>query len=323
METDINNEIHQECTTKEIFQKETKQSSDDSTKDVATPSKPLSKKQMKRMEKAKKLGVNKLIRRKREKLQKKVKRKLAEEEGIVTERTGISRKELKRMKDNQIPSDVSVAIDLSFDGFMSGKDLNSCVSQLLRVYSSNRRAIRPFPLHFTSLRKGSEMYKAMDHHEGWQNWNIIWHEESYLDFFDKSKLIYLTSESDNVLDSLEPGAVYVIGGLVDHNHHKNLCNEIALKHNIRTARLPLSEHLVIKSRTVLTINQCFDIILGISEGKTWQQVLMEALPARKKIQLKDDVKTQTNKEKSSVENLEKVENILDKNEKLNESIKNT
>ena len=121
-----------------------------------------------------------------------------------------------------------------------------------------------------------------------RNWDVIREEKTFTDIFEKEKIIYLTSESDNVLDKLEKGATYVIGGLVDHNHHKSLCLDNAQKSKIRTARLPISEYLVMKTRTVLTINQCFEIVLGISEGKEWKDVLMEAMPARKKIALKED-----------------------------------
>lgn len=49
---------------------------------------------------------------------------------------------------------------------------------------------------------------------------MSFHTESYINTYPKDKIIYLTSESKNVIEQLEHDSVYVIGGLVDHNAHK-------------------------------------------------------------------------------------------------------
>ena len=46
------------------------------------------------------------------------------------------------------------------------------------------------------------------------------HSESYLEQFGSESVVFLTAESPNVLQTLDPDKAYIIGGLVDHNHHK-------------------------------------------------------------------------------------------------------
>lgn len=78
---------------------------------------------------------------------------------------------------------------------------------------------------------------------------------AYTDCFPRSSLVYLTAESPNVIDKLDPSKVYIIGGIVDHNRMKGLCHRLATEGDIPTARLPIPEFLVNDKRTVITVNQ--------------------------------------------------------------------
>lgn len=102
---------------------------------------------------------------------------------------------------------------------------------------------------------------------------------------NQSNLVYLTAESPTVLTKVDPAKTYVIGGIVDHNRMKGLCHSLALRAGLATARLPIQEHLVNHCRTVITVNQVFEILLHAQEtpeatAVDWTTILKEVLPAR-------------------------------------------
>ncbi|KFB40109.1 AGAP000324-PA-like protein [Anopheles sinensis] len=240
----------------------------------------LSKRQRKKLLKMEKWEASKKEKRRKEKEKRKAKRVEAIQLGLPV-RTGPSRKELKRREIVYEPESPEVVVDLSFDTIMIDKDVAKCVKQLLRVYTANRRAEKPLPLHFTGIRPGGAVEKHLVRNDGYLQWPVRFSSEHFMQLFEPKKLIYLTSESDNVVDALERNHIYVIGGLVDHNQHKGHCHRLAEEFGIRHARLPLGEHVILKTRTVLTINQVFEILLNINAGKDWQKTLLDVMPARK------------------------------------------
>lgn len=225
--------------------------------------------------------------RKRQREKKKLKKKQEKEQGIKSNKP--SRKELQKKQINPEKAAIELAVDLSFEELMTERDIVSCVSQLMRIYTYNRRSDIPIPIHFTSIKNETLTYKQLMKNNA-TSWNIKMHEKSYLEVFDKDKIVYLTSESENVLEELEKGKCYIIGGLVDHNKKKGLTHELALKSGIKTARLPLTENILIKTRQVLTINHVAEIMIGVANGKSWKDIFLEILPARKGIIVKAENK---------------------------------
>lgn len=64
-----------------------------------------------------------------------------------------------------------------------------------------------------------------------------------------------------------------------------LCYKLAKQAGVRHGRLPLDKFLQMKARKVLTVDHVFEILLRVSEGKTWQEVFLQVLPERKNAQL--------------------------------------
>lgn len=240
----------------------------------------LSKRQQKKLRKAEKWEEVKKLKRLREREKYKQKRKEAIEKGLPT-RTGPSRKELKRNKVDNSLNFLKVAIDLDFDDLMTDRDISKSVKQCLRIYTINRRNQQPCKLHFTGITEGGKIHECFKKNDGYENWDLEWHYKQHTEVFEKDKIVYLTSDSEHVLDKLEEDTIYIIGGIVDHNHQKGLCYERAQKNTLKTARLPLNENVDMKTRSVLSTYHVFELLLKVSQGNSWADAILDTIPIRK------------------------------------------
>jgi len=171
-----------------------------------------------------------------------------------------------------------VAIDLQFEELMKDKEVNSLVKQLHYCYSINNRLEKPIRIAYTSLtgrvREDLKKQNAL-------NWKgVTFSEEPYNKVFEHDDIVYLTAESETVLDVIEADKVYIIGGLVDRNRHKGITHERAQAAKVRTARLPIAEHMDLKSRHVLAVNHVFDILGKFYNTGDWSQALDMVMPGR-------------------------------------------
>lgn len=187
----------------------------------------------------------------------------------------------KRLRREVTPSALRLVVDCSFDELMGLKDVRKLHRQIQRCYAENRRVLHPVQFYLTSL--GGQLKQNMDGHDkGWVNWkDITVTTEHYMEVVAKQDLVYLTSDSPNVLAEMDPTKAYVIGGLVDHNHHKGISFERAKELGIKHAQLPLSSFVKMNSRKVLAVNHVFEIILAYLEKGSWREAFFTVLPPRK------------------------------------------
>ncbi|XP_076066573.1 tRNA methyltransferase 10 homolog A-like [Oratosquilla oratoria] len=259
---------------------------------------PLSKKQKKKLMKKQKWLETKQERRKKEKLKMKQKRAVAKAQGLSF---GPDRKKLKQCTMSGSSCKQQIVVDMSFEEFMMEKDIGKCAKQIHRSYSANRRVDNPTQLYITSFH--GQFKEILSKNIGYSNWDLHYRTEFYRECFRKEDLVYLSSDSDNIIDKLDESKVYVIGGLVDHNAHKGLCHKLAVENGIQHARLPIDEYIVMKTRKVLTIDQVFRILLGVTQGKSWKDSFLEIIPARKGATDKDG--SPDNSEEEQVEDASK------------------
>ncbi|XXH01397.1 hypothetical protein Hte_007757 [Hypoxylon texense] len=134
--------------------------------------------------------------------------------------------------------------------------------------------------------------------------------EPEADDVDKS-IVYLTADSPYTLDRLEPNTCYIIGGIIDKNREKGLCYKIARQKNVRTAKLPIGDFMVMQSRHVLTTNHVMEIMLRWLETGDWGTAFMNVIPTRKGGKLKGDEETPEVGEEQSEEAGKEVESKTD------------
>ncbi|KAL7735902.1 hypothetical protein ACLKA6_002352 [Drosophila palustris] len=276
-----------------------------------TPCTPLSKNQLKKQRKLAEMVELRKLRRQKERERRKEKKAQAKALGLPSS-VGPSRKELKRRQmtaSNQNAADaVNVAIDLNYDDLMQERDISKCVKQCLRIYTINRRSEQPLRLHFTGIKRDGHIHDSFKKNDGWENWNVEYHfDRLHTDIFDKEKVIYLTCESDTVLEKPQPGHTYVIGGLVDHNHFKGLCHQRATTDGLATARLPLSEHVDMKTRSVLSTFHVFELLTRVAAGQDWTEAILETVPQRKGAKAKNTKESSTKTEQESFDEQEEEE----------------
>ncbi|KAK3594385.1 hypothetical protein CHS0354_009678 [Potamilus streckersoni] len=253
--------------------------------------KGLSKSQLRKLKKQERWQAIKADKRKAEKKRKQEKRKNCTEQGIYL---GPSRKQLKFNTMEKSDCKQRVVIDCSFDEYMNDKDIRMLVQQIQHSYSANRRATSPLQLYVCGVNGKTK--KRLEEIGDFKNWDVHFREENYECVFCKESIVYLSSESANVLDQLDEKKCYVIGGLVDHNHHKGLCHRLAEEKHIAHAQLPISQFMDLKTRKVLTVNHgkftlLFEILLRFTETKDWGKAFMSVIPLRKGGIIKDTTPT--------------------------------
>ena len=155
-------------------------------------------------------------------------------------------------------------------------------------YGANRRAAKPARLLLSGLR--GRQAAALQNVSGVDDWKGCARDARPLEAIfatseERASLVYLTADSDEMLEALDPAASYVVGGFVDRNRHKGATRDKAARLGLRTARLPISDAgpvvLDKTANSVLAINHVVALLVGFQSSGDWA-VAARCLPGRKR-----------------------------------------
>ena len=194
--------------------------------------------------------------------------------------------------------------------------MKSCIPTILEnsgqiryCYAVNKKSSKPVRFSVSGLSTNGKTWQILSKVSGfpgqWIPRAFSFSPDSFVDMFssanppapsdlptpstitpalDTSQFVYLSSDSDTILDRLDDSKIYIIGGIVDRNRFKGATHSKAQELGIATAKLPISQYLHLFSTKVLCCNHVFEILLKCKEnGYDWKKAMMEVLPPRKEI----------------------------------------
>ncbi len=173
---------------------------------------------------------------------------------------------------------------------MTDREKENAGGQLLFSFTTNRNFDNPSDLHLCNFDVNSMVGKRLLRTLP----NILTpefplniHSNSFMDIFDKEKLVYLTPDCSQELIEYNPDDIYIIGAMVDKTRNKPLSFEKAKSFGLRMAKLPIDRYLSYQGGKRLAINHVVQILLKLKVGQSWENIFNSTIPERRIIGLRD------------------------------------
>lgn len=140
----------------------------------------------------------------------------------------------------------SLIFDMDFESMMTQREQKLLLKQLWIAHGENKRQVEPYHFVFCNFStKGNflPMMQASCYDMQLSEYLFTLTEKSYLDLYPKERLVYLTPNARDELDTYDPNDVFIIGGYVDKSNPKPVTLAKAKKEKLRMAKLPLDRYL--------------------------------------------------------------------------------
>lgn len=219
------------------------------------------------------------------------------EMGSTVEISTTSRKERKQSEKVEYAGlclkNFTVIIDLNWEEQHTEKALKSLKQQVMYCYGFNKRHTNPAYIHLTGLGPLlTQQLVTQNCADNWVGMKLDQEEyitmENYSIAYDddvkaglKKQLVYLSSDADETLETVDTNCAYIIGGIVDRNRLKGITHKKAVAQGLRTAKLPIKENYALAATHILTVNHVFEILLNFGPSGGWRKAMEAVLPQRK------------------------------------------
>ncbi|KAG9415985.1 hypothetical protein AC1031_000381 [Aphanomyces cochlioides] len=171
-----------------------------------------------------------------------------------------------------------VAIDLSFLTKENLRERNSVLKQVGSAYGVMKKSPHPQLLSLHLASYNGEIASFCDS-KGVQSWKVTTHAESVESLFPNNRVVFLSPDATNVLTTIDPNTVYIVGGIADRTVRKGETMSKASSKAITTARLPVREYVNVRSH-VLNIDSVLLLLLEVHNGSDWKDAFDKILPKR-------------------------------------------
>lgn len=176
-----------------------------------------------------------------------------------------------------------VIFDCGFNHTMRHYDQVCAARQIRGSIIANREAAAPFVMHFCNLAKGSPFWRILETEMAYlHRVPMHVHEQDITQVMAPERLVYLSPNSEHVLEEFDPNDCYVIGSIVDRGEKVPLTLDKATKLNVRTARLPIDRFVTFRMHKELNLDHVMRILLTAKDcGSDWQKQIIHHIPVHK------------------------------------------
>lgn len=173
-----------------------------------------------------------------------------------------------------------IAIDMSFTQKQGLKEVRSLAFQVCQSYFSMKTAPVDVAIHLTSYEGPVFVELEKMRADLWvcgRHPRLL--EEVFADELDN--LVYLSPDAEEVLETIDPSKIYVIGGIIDNTEESFVSKSRAFGLKVKSVKLDLdSVPNIGRYRKSLNVNAVFDILVQSIALGSVKEGIKAGLPSR-------------------------------------------